>query len=1228
MFNARFVVSIFVLPFLISSCDGVFKQSDGAFAKIFNNLTFQHHNQTAKIGDNILDPKSSQIMSDFYLDEKHSGQPVSFVGWTIFDYSPVNPGVTYASNADVTHSVWYDQSKNFLAPFGNGIAPATASYVRVSIQTPAVPITMLIYGGNLPVAYQPYSGPFESPAPIPTPSAPAVVTGINILNVADARNVNGSYINERYIGTLTELSGWYAFYFAPVVPGLAYNSNLDVTHSAWFDANQVFISAFANGLAPGNAAFVRVSIRAGFESTAMLIQGASVPASYVPYAGGAAASTPTPTATPGATATPTPVPGANPFANGKAVVLGTSLTFQSLYVYYLKSKLGLSTVVNKGISGQLVRTMADQLTAADLQGSLFVSIEGCTNDYGHGFSTAGSASDPASAATLVGDLKTVVAKIRSLSPNIPIFVLNDTWRGAYGSEPVPPAANPYGLTIESATNAMMVGATALGIGHWDAYHLSGINSTNFDTYTEDHLHWNDAGASLIGNGYADYIMAYTSAPQPLPTPQSISSRGYDTSAHLVLLAQKETLQSALDQYSNIRLENGDYSQGAGALSLIKVSSNQKIYGLRDTSVPPIQINAGTQFSVLSNISAPSLTFLNGPPIQNNLFVQVHTDAFSTGSSIEKNIFLGWDGALSFDASSSGYTRNNRFIRTKAHNGADTYLKIAGNAKDLSTGNTFLFYNFLTPHKDSTRFSGIPDLSMIGIDAESWNWNGSGTGAVIEADATVGDIRMMAINGGDNRHNAGDPAATGYFNIAAKNFTLLGDVSSAVHNPKTRLQASVETAVLLNVPAINSSGETLQQDSSSTNLIRAPEPSDLKSALPSKALVGLRNNLIGRSEIRHDKTWSQPIYEAIPNPTGPNWNVDLTKKPDSTTYIQGLIQTQNVAILPAGIYYISQPLKIKKGQGLIGAGMESTAIVAMNRNIDMIIGDDHLSNPYSLLSITISDLTLQGGANGIHHGEAGSGGGAQYNEMFLSHLTFRNMSNAGIFIDSIFGWDNNLIDHVNFVNNKIGVQQSVNPNMASGDAPGITFMDKNLFYQNQYLGNEIALSLIANRANNLDAWANCLFKDNSLGAVKTHNTLSAIIANSDFVNNGGSQVIENDGYMLSIVESRFVAGSNGHSMLYGGYTVEGSRFEQVGGSAQIISAASRSNTSFFNSSSIDMGVGNLVSGFLFNNYFALNAALSKEGLVINDSAISSILPNVVPSVPQGQMLIGTTLDVNY
>lgn len=716
----------------------------------------------------------------------------------------------------------------------------------------------------------------------------------------------------------------------------------------------------------------------------------------------------------------------------------------------------------------------------------------------------------------------------------------------------------------------------------------------------------------------------TITPTSEPTPIPISSRGYDMNAFYVPVADRSSLQSALDQHSIIRLDAyADYA--TGGLAQLVVRSDQKIYGLPGTVVPPILVSSGTEHAVLSMLQASAVTFPPSATVtHDNLFLSVNSDAYASGSSLENNLFIDWYGGLSLDASSSGFFRNNRFIRSWAHNGANPYLKLKGNSGQPTYGNVFLWYNFLTPIGDSTDISGVEDVTFIGIDAESWNIFNYGNNAVIKTDETVGTLRFFIANGGDNvRQN--DPAGTGFFDIGAKNFLLFNDITGGVRSPKMRLRSSVENAVMLNLEKAYYSIYGFQQDSFSTAIFTDMYAPPLSAPADANSL---RKSMIELTKDRAAVPWEQPAYDPVPDPAGPNWNQDLSSQPDSTSYIQNLIDNQGIVFLPAGKYYISAPLRLKTTQGIVGAGMEKTVIISKDPTVDMIVGDDHAPT-FALANMVLSDLTLQGGANGIHLDPNGSGIGAMYHKVFLSHVSFRDMSNAGIFIDSITAWDNSLIDHVVFSDCGTGFKQRPDPNWDTSSGLASAFVDKTVFYKCQFLRNGMALDLPALRPNGLNMWIENLFSENINGVAKMTANLSPAFVNSDFIGNGGSAVLVNDGANTNLVSSRFIAGSQGEAMLSGAFSIEGTSFRQgPDGNARIILKDTLARYSFYNSTSENMPIGPIKYGYLFNNYFPLDSAFSREGLVVYNGVSTDYLSGEISNAPKPQLLLGAPLEIQY
>ncbi len=712
---------------------------------------------------------------------------------------------------------------------------------------------------------------------------------------------------------------------------------------------------------------------------------------------------------------------------------------------------------------------------------------------------------------------------------------------------------------------------------------------------------------------------------------AVSVSGYAVIAHYTPVANRAALQTELNTYKTIRLDPGaDYTAG-GVASLV-IQSGQKIYGLPGTIVPPIVITPGTHAAVLSRLQTATVTFpASATSTHDNLFLSVQAKGVATGATLENNLFIDWVGAYAFDDSSSGYFRTNRFIRTHENGVDNPYLRLKGNSSTPSHGNVFLFYNFLTPHGDSTDLSGLTDLTFVGVDAESWSYDDLGSHAVITTASDVNTLRFFVANGGDGVHTSTDPAATGYFDIGGGTFLLYNDIADSAHQPKLLLESTVGSASLFGVYP-QDFGTGFQQDNPATALFAANQ--DVSSVTPvvssSANAIALRNAVLGTATVATGAVpWEAPVYDAVPDPGGSKWNANLASKKDSTAYIQGLIESQGIAFLPAGTYYISAPLRLKSTQGLIGAGMGSTLIIAKDPSIDMIIGDDHSTAFCSRGMLTLSDLTLEGGANGIHHDPAGSGPGAQYSSIYLSHVTFRNMSNAGIFVDSIVGWDNNMIDHVNFIDNATGILQRVSPTYPGGEANGESYLDKNLFYQCQFIANGIAVNLPAVRPDNLDIWADSLFSGNTNGAMQLAGNMSPVIANSDFVNNGGAAVLSDDGNNLNVVGSRFTAGALGQAIFGGSVSVEGSTFlEGAQGAASMLSKTAPGVTSFYNCISQDIPIGQIFSGYFFNNSLFGSADLSVEGLAIFKGVRTYVLPDSSATPPAPQLLLGQPLQIRY
>jgi hypothetical protein len=444
------------------------------------------------------------------------------------------------------------------------------------------------------------------------------------------------------------------------------------------------------------------------------------------------------------------------------------------------------------------------------------------------------------------------------------------------------------------------------------------------------------------------------------------------------------------------------------------------------------------------------------------------------------------------------------------------------------------------------------------------------------------------------------------------------------------------------------------------------------ALSSGDVATLTNMLAPAS--RPGTPWERPNFGPIPDPAGPNWATlpDRSVQPDDAPALQAMINAGTT--VPAGTYYIGTSLKLKRNQGLIGSGADRTVIIAKTSTLDMIIADDigAPANQPTARSISIADITLQGGLNGLHLEPIGTATAyydtdgvtlkpftyyttdpetglpvlnaarAQYTSCYINHVTFRNMATAGIFLDRIYAADNNVCRYLNFVGCGTGIKQQVDPGYRSafGDAPGneysarFMYLDKNTFYKCQFVGNNIAMDLIGSRSCNLNTWISCLFKDNPHGAAGMGAYLKTVFANCDFVNNGvyslrGTPLASVTGVnvLVSFLSCDFdAAGTNTTNILGGPVIVEGSTFTQSGNTNARMLRSDPGKAYFHNNLSdvpLWSATPNINAGIFTNNSFGpANSALNVMVATVKGTTQYNQVATPSADTPQPQMLWGS------
>lgn len=741
---------------------------------------------------------------------------------------------------------------------------------------------------------------------------------------------------------------------------------------------------------------------------------------------------------------------------------------------------------------------------------------------------------------------------------------------------------------------------------------------------------------------------------------------------LPLCPASQNLQACLNSHGKVRLENVDYTKvGVNKdATALTVQSGNAIYGMVNTVLSDITLPAGTNGVVLSGFRGRYINLAAGAPISGNLFMRVVANVQASNALVEQNSFIRVNGKLSFDNSHGGYTRNNRFIGCHLQS-AFPALTLLGNDSTPSFGNVFLSYSLETPAGNATVISRQTDLTFVGLAAEGWNLLGKDpTWAPMLNVQDSGSIRVFATIGRTDDTVA--KSTSPYMSLSAREVQLIDSSASSVNVNLPKIpdlgpwnKGNINTHIL-NANERSWSSNYLSLTSTSTpeagkhfDVLHPPQGADMSvNGQPIASASSDQASIQALLDLFHPKSraavnWEEPEFENLPNPAGSDWRQLVAKavqnQVDNSDEIQAEIDhsSDGIAYLKPGIYYIKKPLKLRQGQGIVGSGMGKTLILALSDTIDMIVPETQKTTSWGTVhQFILSDLTLQGGQNGLHQTPVTGGFNYTAHEVFLSHVQFRDMRDSGILADNILGWDNNFLDHLAFVNCQTGFHQSVSnlpmPKRSyseaeySPDKPNLSYMDKTVFYKAQFIGNKLAVDVRARRTDNLDAWVYSLFQNNSDGALAMHNSEAAIIARSVFINNGGDAVISSgeDGSLATpvIAGSRFQAGPMGKAFLSGGMTVEGTTFSLSGGSKQMTVLGSRGpqqcvpancailSTSFYNSKSLDVPLG--------TGPYVLSANSSFPGkggdrfLNVQRSGSTSVIVNQASS-PTEQLLVTLT-----
>lgn len=683
-------------------------------------------------------------------------------------------------------------------------------------------------------------------------------------------------------------------------------------------------------------------------------------------------------------------------------------------------------------------------------------------------------------------------------------------------------------------------------------------------------------------------------PDPDPTTDNFSYEDEYYSAYFLTKANASNLQSALNTYGSVRLEIGTYT-GTGSITL---TSGMKLYGHHFLTKinATINIAAGAENIHLESIEPNNIVFQTGGVTKNNVIKSVKfTDITCTNCTITDNLFLNLDRCqIKFDCSTSGYFRNNRFIKTWTH-GSSPQTVMKGNNTTPSYGNVELWRNYLTPNTDAAIIENLDDYTLVGADSEGWNLTGEGTKAM-QYVRDVDRIKIFNISG-YAEYSPGDTETPPFDLQGGYVYMSNRDIGSTSLDPpiiRTGTDIVYIEGTSTNYVMEDSNDLNLQAHHSGTAV-------NLNGVNQTSTIISGNAERIAEILLEEPLTpWDRPSLETVPNPTGVNWSSERVGKPDSASYIQGLIDTNNIAVLSDSIYYIGSTLHISKEQGIIGLGTGKTAIVGLTDDFPLITADDE-----GTFRFILAHLTLQGGSTGLHIPTTTE----QVTGCTFKYVVFRNQNHA-IHLDKIFGLDNNFFDNVSFVDCNNGLYQDpVRPYNGFDD---MAYIDKVLFYQGQYINNTRAFNMRATRANNLDAWVDCVFDGNDI-AVELSNNNVPFFANCDFKNHTGSYVI-GQGSPFSLYSCHFYDNSVTTMFNTDGVEMEGCVLDD---DINVFSSKSNMKAYIFNSE-IAGDISEVDNGVFVNSLFDKHSGYNK--LMINkvSSTVTTIIDQT--STPYPQLLV--------
>jgi len=431
----------------------------------------------------------------------------SFAGYNASDFIPISPNTLYITS-NTLQMAFYDSTKTYISGLAGGrtatfTTPSNAYYVRLSFYG-SVANSMMSVGGTLPTSYVPHyfyldksntSYPLQI---IDTTDVPINSVGIDQLKLNAVSPLKTSFMTQKanlfnklsalsdYLigsnGLPNSLTGYYASDWIDVLPSTQYTKSSTLRY-AYYDINKTLIGYNGDGTSatfttPSNCYYIRVSVIAGGLANYMVVAGASIPTSFIPY-GFDLNSVYDPQ-----------IDTLKQWKNKIWDVVGDSISvITGNYTGLVQANLGLFKIYNDANAGKSTVSYmtGGYLSTSNIALSDLVTIFLGTNDYG-GNVALGTITDAIGANTTYGALMWLVQQILTVKPTVKLAFITPLQRGNFTGQPIYPAANGAGFTLDQYVQAVKDVAKMYAIPVCDLFNISGINSYTYSTYLSDGLH--------------------------------------------------------------------------------------------------------------------------------------------------------------------------------------------------------------------------------------------------------------------------------------------------------------------------------------------------------------------------------------------------------------------------------------------------------------------------------------------------------------------------------------------------------------------------------------------------------------------------------------------------------------------------------------------------------------------------------------------------------------------